>query len=107
VVLVPVLVLVLSRQQQRPQGSDQPPPHTCPQAGATRPEVVLRHFATKPGKVYNLRQAKSDIDSVYSTGLFDDVNIIPNEADDSTEQQPKVGGGALGAGVAQVMGGAA
>jgi hypothetical protein len=41
--------------------------------------------------VYSLRQAKQDIDSIYSTGLFEDVNIVPQEAEDSTEQQPKVG----------------
>jgi hypothetical protein len=40
--------------------------------------------------VYNLRQAKQDIDSIYSTGLFEDVNIVPQEADDSTETHPKV-----------------
>jgi outer membrane protein insertion porin family len=40
--------------------------------------------------VYSLRQAKQDIDSIYSTGLFEDVNIVPQEAEDSTEQQPKV-----------------
>jgi hypothetical protein len=66
--------------------------------GATKPDVILRHFNTRPGKVYNLRQAKQDIDSVYSTGLFDDVNIIPNEADESTELQPKVGPGCGAAG---------
>jgi hypothetical protein len=42
--------------------------------------------------VYNLRQAKADIDSIYSTGLFEDVNIVPQEADDSTEAHPKVTG---------------
>jgi hypothetical protein len=39
--------------------------------------------------VYNLRQAKADIDSIYSTGLFEDVNIVPQEAEDSTESHPK------------------
>jgi hypothetical protein len=44
----------------------------------------------QPGRVYNLRQAKQDIDSIYSTGLFEDVNIVPQEAEDSTESHPKV-----------------
>ncbi len=26
--------------------------------GATKPDIVLRHFTTKPGSVYSLRQAK-------------------------------------------------
>lgn len=58
--------------------------------GATKPRVIMRHLTTQPGRVYSLRQAKQDIDSIYSTGLFEDVNIVPQEADDSTEQQPKV-----------------
>lgn len=62
--------------------------------GATKPEVITRYLTIAPGKVYSLRQAKQDIDSIYSTGLFEDVNIIPKEADDSTEQNPRVGGSA-------------
>lgn len=45
---------------------------------------------SQPACVYNLRQAKADIDSIYSTGLFEDVNIVPQEAEDSTETHPKV-----------------
>jgi outer membrane protein assembly factor BamA len=49
----------------------------------------------KPGElghaqVYNVRQAKQDIDAVYSMGLFDDVNILPQPAEDSSLEQPKV-----------------
>jgi hypothetical protein len=40
--------------------------------------------------VYNLSEAKRDIASIYSTGLFEDVNITPKEAEDSTETRPKV-----------------
>jgi outer membrane protein insertion porin family len=40
--------------------------------------------------VYSLRAAKADIDSIYSTGLFEDVNILPKEAPDSTELNPRV-----------------
>ncbi|KAI8467202.1 MAG: surface antigen-domain-containing protein [Monoraphidium minutum] len=58
--------------------------------GATRPDVVLRHLTMQPGRVYSLRQARADIDSIYSTGLYEDVNITPQEAEDSTEENPKV-----------------
>ncbi len=40
-------------------------------------------------QVYSTRQARSDIDSVYSMGLFDDVNILPQPAEDSTLEHPK------------------
>ena len=40
-------------------------------------------------QVYNVRQAKTDIDAVYSMGLFDDVTILPQPSDDSTPGQPK------------------
>ena len=50
----------------------------------------MRHLATKSGAVYNLAQAKRDIASIYSTGLYEDVNIAPREAEDSTETSPKV-----------------
>ena len=40
-------------------------------------------------QVYNVRQAKTDIDAVYSMGLFDDVTILPQPSDDSTPDQPK------------------
>ena len=36
-----------------------------------------------------MRQAKTDIDAVYSMGLFDDVTILPQPSDDSTPEQPK------------------
>lgn len=61
--------------------------------GATKPHIIRRHLTTQTGHVYSLRQAKQDIDSIYSTGLFEDVNIVPQEAEDSTEQHPKVGRG--------------
>ena len=41
-------------------------------------------------QVYNVRQAKTDIDAVYSMGLFDDVTILPQPSEDSTPDQPKV-----------------
>ena len=41
-------------------------------------------------QVYNIKQAKRDIDAVYSMGLFDDVNILPAPAADTTLENPKV-----------------
>lgn len=60
--------------------------------------MVLRHLTTQSGHVYNLAQAKRDIASIYSTGLFEDVNFTPREAEDSTEAAPKVrqSGGRVG-----------
>lgn len=37
------------------------------------------------------KQAKADIDSIYSTGLFEDINIVPKEAEESSERNPRVG----------------
>ncbi|PNH04392.1 Outer envelope protein 80, chloroplastic [Tetrabaena socialis] len=66
----------------------------------TRPHIITRHLTTKPGQVYNLRAIRRDINAVYSTGLFEDVNVSTREADDSTEAAPKAsgvaGGGAEG-----------
>ena len=40
--------------------------------------------------MYNIKQAKRDIDAVYSMGLFDDVNILPSPSEDSNLENPKV-----------------
>ena len=40
-------------------------------------------------QVYNMKQAQADIESVYSMGLFDDVNILPSPAEDATSDAPK------------------
>ena len=58
--------------------------------GKTRPDIVLRHLTTQPGQVYNLKQAKTDIEAVYSMGLFEDVSIRPQPADGSTVEAPRV-----------------
>ncbi len=47
-------------------------------------ELLFRH------QVYNIKQAKRDIDAVYSMGLFDDVNILPSPSEDSNMENPKV-----------------
>jgi len=52
----------------------------------------MKNMTIKPGQVYNVRQAKSDIDVVHAMGLFDDVNIVPQPAEDTTQNsdQPKI-----------------
>ena len=50
---------------------------------------MLGQSACAPMQVYNVRQAKTDIDAVYSMGLFDDVTILPQPSEDSTPEQPK------------------
>lgn len=54
-------------------------------------------------QVYNVRQAKQDIDAVYSMGLFDDVNILPQPSEDSTLEQPKVHPAGLRKGLWQLL----
>ena len=58
--------------------------------GKTRPDIVLRHLTTRPGQIYNLHQAKADIEAVYSMGLFEDVSIRPQPAEGSTVEAPRV-----------------
>lgn len=41
-------------------------------------------------QVYNRRRAKEDIDSVYSMGLFHDVNITMQLCEDSPALEPRV-----------------
>ena len=40
-------------------------------------------------QVYSTRQAKADIDAVYSMGLFEDVHILPQPAENSTVDHPR------------------
>jgi outer membrane protein insertion porin family len=65
-----------------------------PGGGYTRPAVILRQLATRPGRVYSARQAKADLDAVFAMGLFEDVNLVPQAAagsgggEDGGGQQP-------------------
>ncbi len=43
----------------------------------TRPEVITRALTTRPGTVYSVRRARRDLDAVYSTGIFEDVSLVP------------------------------
>lgn len=58
--------------------------------GKTKPEVILRQVTTRPGRAYDLRQAKSDMAAVYSMGLFEDVSIRPVPAEGSSMESPQV-----------------
>eukprot|EP00873_Tetraselmis_striata_P003069 jgi/Tetstr1/423333/TSEL_014031.t1 len=58
--------------------------------GQVKPEIIMRQLTTRPGRVYSLQEAKRDIDAVYSMGIADDVNILPQPAEDSTATCPKV-----------------
>jgi len=58
--------------------------------GRTRPDIIMRQLTTRPGQVYNLQQAKQDIEAVYSMGLFEDVSIRPQPAEGSTVEMPRV-----------------
>lgn len=67
------------------------------QKGKTKPEVLLRHLTNKPGQLYNAKEAEQAERSIYSTGLYDDVNITPtiNNTDQPAPfnlatQQPKI-----------------
>jgi len=51
-----------------------------PTRGATRPEVVQRALTLRPGSVYSVRQARRDLDAIYSTGVFEDVSLVPSPA---------------------------
>lgn len=58
--------------------------------GRTKPDVILRQVTTRPGQAYDLSQAKTDIEAVYSMGLFEDVSIRPAPAEGSTVEAPRV-----------------
>lgn len=53
-----------------------------PCKGKTRPEVISRALTIAPGSVYSLRQLKQDLDAIYSTGIFEDVNMVPSPSDE-------------------------
>lgn len=40
--------------------------------------------------MFNDRTAQADIDAVHSMGIFDNISITPQYAEDSTSEQPKV-----------------
>lgn len=47
-------------------------------------------MGTKVGSVVNSRQAQRDVETIFATGLFEDVKLIINEAASSTNECPKM-----------------
>lgn len=56
-------------------------PTCAPPTPPTRPPAL---------QVYNLNQAKKDIDAVFGLGIFEDVSIKPTTAPGSTMEDPRV-----------------
>ena len=75
----------------------------CSKIGAWSKQALSSQPVACLVQVYNVRQAKTDIDAVYSMGLFDDVTILPQPSDDSTPDQPKAS--SLPAALSRVPGG--
>lgn len=44
--------------------------------------MISRALTIAPGSVYSLRQLKQDLDAIYSTGIFEDVNMVPSSSDE-------------------------
>lgn len=58
--------------------------------GKTKPDIIMRQLSTRPGQIHSLKQSKSDVEAVYSMGLFEDVSIRPQPAEGSTVDHPLV-----------------
>ena len=65
---------VISKVAVRTLHKDTGEPVAAPR---TRPEVITRALSTRPGTVYSVRRARRDLDAVYSTGIFEDVSLVP------------------------------
>ncbi|CAI5529018.1 unnamed protein product [Closterium sp. Naga37s-1] len=55
-----------------------------PTTGKTRPETILRQLMTKKGQVYSLQQGRRDVETVFTMGIMEDVNLIPHPAPGDT-----------------------
>lgn len=53
-----------------------------PIRGRTRPYIVTRELATKPGRVFNRNEIQRDLQRVFGLGLFDDVKLSLNPGQD-------------------------
>ncbi|MFB2880825.1 BamA/TamA family outer membrane protein [Floridanema aerugineum] len=53
-----------------------------PIRGRTRPYIVTRELATKPGTVFNRNEIQRDLQRVFGLGLFDDVKLSLNPGQD-------------------------
>jgi outer membrane protein insertion porin family len=66
---------VVAKVSVRTLGKDTGEPVSNPR---TKPEVITRALTTRPGTVYSVRRARRDLDAVYSTGIFEDVSMVPS-----------------------------
>lgn len=53
-----------------------------PIRGRTRPFIITREFASKPGDVFNQNQIQRDLQSAFALGIFEDLNISLNPGQD-------------------------
>jgi outer membrane protein insertion porin family len=51
-----------------------------PTVGKTHPETLLRQLTTKIGQVYSLQQGRRDVETVFTMGIMEDVNLVPQPA---------------------------
>lgn len=56
-----------------------------PVEGRTRDFIITREMRLKPGDVFNRNRAQTDLQRVYSLGLFEDVRLSFNPGTDPTE----------------------
>nr|WP_223342943.1 MULTISPECIES: BamA/TamA family outer membrane protein [unclassified Synechocystis] len=56
-----------------------------PVDGRTRDFIITREMRLKPGDVFNRNRAQTDLQRVYSLGLFEDVRLSFNPGTDPTE----------------------
>ncbi|KAL2650197.1 hypothetical protein R1flu_018325 [Riccia fluitans] len=54
-----------------------------PTTGKTHPETILRQLTTKKGQVYSLQQGRRDVETVFTMGIMEDVNLVPQPAGDT------------------------
>ncbi|BBM98926.1 outer membrane protein insertion porin family [Marchantia polymorpha subsp. ruderalis] len=54
-----------------------------PTTGKTQPETLLRQLTTKKGQVYSLQQGRRDVETVFTMGIMEDVNLVPQPAGDT------------------------
>ncbi|MFB2839441.1 BamA/TamA family outer membrane protein [Floridanema evergladense] len=57
-------------------------PQGQPIRGNTKPYIITRELATKPGGVFNRNEIQRDLQRVFGLGLFDDVKLSLNPGQD-------------------------
>ncbi|MEM8603557.1 MAG: BamA/TamA family outer membrane protein, partial [Cyanobacteria bacterium P01_H01_bin.121] len=57
-----------------------------PIEGRTKPYIVLREFATKPGDVFNRDRIQEDLQRVFGLGIFEDVGLALDPAPENPRE---------------------